>query len=66
MIDRKLSQKIRAAILDQKNHAKKVRFRDGEILVYGTLPNTNKNGWYFLGYIIDAEIKGLSGIGLKE
>jgi hypothetical protein len=66
MLDRKLSHKIRAAILDQKRNAKKVRFRDGEILVYGTLPNTKRNGWYLFGYVIDAEIKGLSGIGLNE
>jgi hypothetical protein len=66
MMDRKLSQKIRAAILGQKNLVEKVRFRDGEILVYGTMPNTNQNGWYIIGYVIDAETKGLSGIELND
>jgi hypothetical protein len=66
MMDRKLSQKIRAAILGQKRQAQKVRFRDGEILVYGTMPNTDQSGWYFWGYVIDAEIKGLSGIVLND
>ena len=28
--------------------------RDGEIHVYGTMPNTNQTGWYLFGHLGDA------------
>lgn len=32
--------------------AEKVRItRSGEVHALGTMPNTNKRGWYFYGYI---------------
>lgn len=65
-MDRKLSSKIRNAILFQRKQAIKVRFRDGEILVYGKIPHTKQVGWYFVGYVLDVENNGLSGIGLSE
>lgn len=65
MMDRKLSCKIRYAILAQRKHARKVRFRDGEIFVYGKIPDTNQIGWYFFGYVLEVESKGLPGIGLN-
>jgi len=58
--------RIRTAILTQKPKAEKVRFRNGEIHIYGQIPNTNQDGWYFFGYVQDVEIKGLAGIGLEE
>lgn len=29
--------------------------RDGEIHVYGRMPGANKTGWYFFGWVGDAD-----------
>ena len=29
--------------------------RDGEIHVYGTIPNSNTEGWWLFGYVSSAE-----------
>ena len=43
-------RELRAYILDRKD-ASKVRItRNGEVRAYGTMPNTNKVGWYFVGF----------------
>lgn len=66
MMDRHLSSKIRSAILAQRKQAKKVRFRNGEIFVYGKIPYKDQIGWYLFGYVNDVVDKGLSGIGLFD
>lgn len=35
--------------------------RDGEIHVYGTMPNTNQTGWYLFGRVGDAETESRLG-----
>lgn len=65
-MDRKLAKKIKNLIMDQKKDVEKVRFRKGEIHIYGKIPNSSTVGWWFLGYVQDAEIKGVRGIGLTD
>ena len=43
--------------------ARKYRItRDGEIHVHGTMPNTNRTGWYLYGCIDSAETLARLGI----
>lgn len=49
MIHKKLRRKLRAALGDRRYRIT----RDDELHVYGTMPNTNKVGWYLIGWIHD-------------
>lgn len=45
-------------ILTLRHGAKNVRIgRDGTIRVFGTLPNTNQQGWYVYGDLNDAQTR---------
>lgn len=34
----------------------------GEVHAYGTMPNTNRRGWYLLGYVGDAQMYASLGL----
>ena len=46
---------IRAALINEFGARQYRITRDGEIHVYGTMPNTNQTGWYLYGYVGNAE-----------
>ena len=56
-MDRKLAKQVRQILLDRG--AEKVRFRNGECHAYGIMKNTNQEGWYFVCWVQDLEIKGI-------
>lgn len=42
-----------------------IRFHNDEVHGYAEpMPNTNRSGWVFLGYLQDYKSKGLYGLGL--
>lgn len=53
---------IRAALINEFGARQYRITRDGEIHVYGTMPNTNTVGWYLYGTIDSAET--LARLGL--
>jgi hypothetical protein len=53
---------IRAALRNEFGARQYRITRDGEIHVYGTMPNTNTVGWYLCGTIDSAET--LARLGL--
>jgi len=57
-MDRNLAKSIRERAM-MLNGVEKVRFRKGNVEVYGQYPNSNTFGWWFVAYIYDVEIKGL-------
>lgn len=46
---------IRAALRNAFGDRKYRITRDGEIHVFGTMPNTNQQGWYLFGEVGNAE-----------
>ncbi len=58
-MDRKLAKQVRQILLDKYRGVEKVRFRNGEVHAYGQMPNTNIDGWYFICWVQDLEIKGI-------
>lgn len=46
---------IRAALRNEFGPRKYRITSSGEIHVYGTMPNTNREGWYLYGWVGDAE-----------
>ena len=53
---------IRAALINEFGARQHRITRDGEIHVYGTMPNTNQTGWYLYGRIDNAQT--LAQLGL--
>jgi hypothetical protein len=47
-------QQVRAYVLQRDGAAKVRMMADGSVNVYGTMPNTDKTGWYFAGW--DSEL----------
>jgi hypothetical protein len=42
---------IRKAALRSNPSASKARIRNNEVHVFGPMPNTNQEGWYFVGWM---------------
>jgi hypothetical protein len=57
-MDKKFKKEIKTKLLNRSN-IEKVRFKSGEIHAYGKLPNSNIDGWFFIAYEQDIDIKGL-------
>lgn len=53
---------LRAALVETFGPRKYWIRKDGMIGVYGTMPNTNQEGWYLLGHKDSAEVLNKLGI----
>jgi hypothetical protein len=49
-LTRSEKQTIRAYVLERDGAEKARLMADGAVNVYGTMPNTNEDGWYFAGW----------------
>lgn len=59
------TKEIKAAVLTISG-VERVRVRAGEIHAYGQMPNSSVRCWWLVGYVQDAKVKGLAGIGIAE
>lgn len=53
MTNHKQIAMIRSHVLARSGVERVRIMRDGNVEAYGALPNTNKVGWYFVGYDAD-------------
>ena len=62
---RKERKILKEAVLSNYDDTENIMIKNGEILVYGRMPNSTQVDWWFLGYEIDYNNKGLAGLGLE-
>ena len=56
------ANEIKAAVLAKYSSAEKARIKNGAVEAYGQMPNTNQDGWWFVAWREDIEIKGIDAL----